>query len=222
MKAFVITRETRFGYDTKVVFDKRNLVEDAEACKEVAHSLWPGDPEVTLPGIEDPIEYYAEVLPCDTIYPTIKIQQDEDKTTWMWETVWSTFDYKDNIVEGIFECGSEGDYMKCVREAYESYKLMEKMNIRILQLPISSDVKYRGYDFILKHQGSIPLEEYDLIYEGKFDMIRGDVEVTLEEIFTKFNVDIPKDYKGHSLSVSDIVELDGVKYFVDIVGFKKL
>lgn len=128
MNAFVITRETRFAYDTKIVFDNRNLVEDAESCNEVAHSLWLGDPLFTLPDIEDAIEYYAQPLPCDTIHPTIKIYQDEDKTVWMWETVWSTHDYKDNIVEGIFECGNDNDYMKCVQEAYESYKVMEELN----------------------------------------------------------------------------------------------
>ena len=127
MNAFVITRETRFAYDTKVVFDKRNLVEDTEACNEVAHSLWPGDPEFTLLNIEDAIEYYAQPLPCDSIYPTIKIYMDEDKTTWLWETNWHTYDYKDNIVEGIYECGSSSDYVIAVREAFTSYTAMVVM-----------------------------------------------------------------------------------------------
>lgn len=121
MNAFVITRETRFAYDTKIVFDKRNLVEDTEACNDVAHSLWPGDPMFTLPDIEDAIEYYAQPLPCDSIHPTIKIYQDEDKTIWMWETVWSTFDYKDSIVEGIYECGNNESFEVVVKEAQESY-----------------------------------------------------------------------------------------------------
>ena len=124
MFAYVITRETRFAYDTKIVFDKRNLVEDEEACKDVAHSLWPGDPMFTLPNIEDAIEYYAQPLPCDTIMPTIKIYMDEDKTTWMWETVWATYDYKENRVEGIFECGYNADYGVVVREAFTSYTAM--------------------------------------------------------------------------------------------------
>lgn len=126
MFAFVITRETRFAYDTKIVFDKRNLVEDAESCNEVAHSLWPGDPMFTLPDIEDAIEYYAQPLPCDTIHPTIKIYQDEDKTVWMWETVWSTYDYKDNIVEGIYECGNNTSFEVVIKEAQESYQNMLK------------------------------------------------------------------------------------------------
>lgn len=124
MNVFVITRETRFAYDTKIVFDKRNLVEDKEACIELAHDLWPGDPMFTLPDIEDAIEYYAQPLPCDSIHPTIKIYQDEDKTIWMWETVWSTFDYKDNIVEGIYECGNNESFETVVKEAQESYQNM--------------------------------------------------------------------------------------------------
>ena len=32
----------------------------------------------------------------------------------------------------------------------------------------------------------------------------------------------PESYKGHSLSVSDIVVLDGVNYYVDSFGFIKL
>lgn len=124
MNAFVITRETRFAYDTKIVFDKRNLVEDTEACEEIAHSLWPGDPKFTLPDIEDAIEYYAQPLPCDTVHPKIKIYQDEDNTIWMWETVWATFDYKDNIVEGIYECGNNESFEIVVREAQESYQNM--------------------------------------------------------------------------------------------------
>ena len=124
MNAFIITREIRFAYDTKVVFDKRNLVEDNEACIELAHELWPGDPKFTLPNIEDAIEYYAQPLPCDTIQPTIRIYMDYDMTTWLWETCWRTYDYKDNIVEGIFECGNSGEYAIAVREAFASYNAM--------------------------------------------------------------------------------------------------
>lgn len=51
---------------------------------------------------------------------------------------------------------------------------------------------------------------------------------TLEEVYTKFNIDIPRSHYGHSLSVSDIVEVidsDCVSsgfYYCDSVGFKKL
>jgi hypothetical protein len=49
---------------------------------------------------------------------------------------------------------------------------------------------------------------------------------TLERIFCTFNIERPDDFTGHSLSVSDVVELDkgGEKtaYFVDSQGFKEL
>ena len=121
MNAFIVTRETRFSYDTKVVFDKRNLVDDKDACEELAHTLWPSDPKVTLPSIEDAIEYYAQPLPCDTIQPMIKIYMDEEMTTWLWETGWRTYDYNNTIVEGIFEYGNSNGYNVAAREAFESY-----------------------------------------------------------------------------------------------------
>lgn len=49
---------------------------------------------------------------------------------------------------------------------------------------------------------------------------------TLEKLYEKFNLRIPEDFRGHKLSVSDIVELNlaGEKtfYFVDSIGFRKL
>ena len=45
----------------------------------------------------------------------------------------------------------------------------------------------------------------------------------LEYIFSLFNIaSKPESYVGHSLSISDIVELDGVRYYVDGIGFKKI
>ena len=44
----------------------------------------------------------------------------------------------------------------------------------------------------------------------------------LEELFKIFNIKIPEDFKGHSLSVSDIVEIDGKNYYCDFVGWEEL
>lgn len=48
----------------------------------------------------------------------------------MWETVWSTYDYKDNFVEGIFECGNNNDYEVAAREAFTSYAAMNALEGR--------------------------------------------------------------------------------------------
>ena len=48
----------------------------------------------------------------------------------------------------------------------------------------------------------------------------------LESVFEKFNMHRPKDFEGHSLSVSDVVAVkkDGQisAHFVDSIGFKEL
>ena len=54
----------------------------------------------------------------------------------------------------------------------------------------------------------------------------GDVSQTLEDLYFIFNQKRPDDFKGHSMSVSDIVALKrgGVVsyYYCDSIGFKEL
>ena len=50
-----------------------------------------------------------------------------------------------------------------------------------------------------------------------------DIDVLLEEIFRIFNVYMPKDFEGHSLSVGDIVELDdGYTSICDVFGWREI
>ena len=66
-------------------------------------------------------------------------------------------------------------------------------------------------------QDRFNFNDYTLTYEGEIEV--EDVNKTLEDLFTKFNIKRPEDFKGHSLSVSDIVELDGKYYYCDNVGW---
>jgi len=105
------------------------------------------------------------------------------------------------------------------------------MILRILQLDITNSygIIFRDYDDI---KDNFNLKNYSIIYENKNfnhvnpltgEPIEEDIEDLLEYIFRIFNIgEKPNSYKGHSLSVSDIVELDGVMYYVDGFGFKKL
>jgi hypothetical protein len=64
------------------------------------------------------------------------------------------------------------------------------------------------------------LNDYEVVYEGE---IEGDnSNMILEELFEIFNIRHPEDFRGHSLSVSDVVELDGVNYYCDSAGWVKL
>ena len=68
-------------------------------------------------------------------------------------------------------------------------------------------------------------ENYKAVYAHGIS-ISEDVTQTLENLYYIFNQARPEDFKGHSLSVSDIVALkrDGVVsyYYCDSVGFREL
>lgn len=65
-------------------------------------------------------------------------------------------------------------------------------------------------------------EYYEKTYEGDIETDNTDKYEILEEIFTLLNVNHPEDYKGHSLSVSDIVVLSNKKYYCDSYGWVEI
>lgn len=88
----------------------------------------------------------------------------------------------------------------------------------------TANVCFIGMESLEKIKGTkeVNAAAYDRVYDGKMDCI------SLENIYQKFNVDHPADFKGRSLSVSDVVEiresdtLNPGFYFVDSIGFKSI
>lgn len=76
--------------------------------------------------------------------------------------------------------------------------------------------------FRVMKEENIKKEEYKTVYSGTIE--EGDLNANqiLENIFIKFNVSHPEGFKGHSLSMSDIVILDNQTYLCDMVGWKKV
>ena len=61
-------------------------------------------------------------------------------------------------------------------------------------------------DWMARNGQQILLQNYECKYVGQLpDM--GTIPKKLEQIYAAFNVDRPQDFKGHSLSVSDVVAL---------------
>ena len=101
------------------------------------------------------------------------------------------------------------------------------MNIRIYQINLERDlnrVAFCSHDQLEKYQGSNEIDSkiYDKVYEGA-------VEASgLEDVYRVFNLEHPPEYRGRSLSVSDIVEvIDGGDaepgfHFCDSFGFQKV
>ena len=98
----------------------------------------------------------------------------------------------------------------------------------ILQLRHSDETLYERFSSMreLGRMGITPdIDHYEVVYVGELTK-QGDQIDVLEGMFTKFNIDRPEDFKGHSLSVSDIVALKvgGVVscHYVDSIGFAEL
>lgn len=86
------------------------------------------------------------------------------------------------------------------------------------------NLRFTRWDDMPRFNLSFDRKNYDEVYGGniadvtKFPFKEG----ILEDIFKKFNSDRPEDFKGRSLSVSDVVVLEDKEgssaYFVDTVG----
>ena len=83
------------------------------------------------------------------------------------------------------------------------------------------DYHFEPYDRLQAAGLSVEAANYNLIYTA--ELTPG---TSLEDIYTRFNIDHPKDFKGHSLSVSDIVVLhqngEDTAHYVDSFGYKEV
>lgn len=102
------------------------------------------------------------------------------------------------------------------------------MKFRIYQLPMLEDLKrlmFSGYEIVCKIVSDFPNNWeglYDKVYEAEYTGSETETNDILEDLFTIFNISKPEDFKGRSLSVSDIVVVDGVPYYCDLFGFKEI
>ena len=97
------------------------------------------------------------------------------------------------------------------------YEAPAQPNFSIYQVPPGPegrDFRYRSYEDLQADGLSVDRKNYQLIYTAPLDK-----DTTLDEIYRRFNIEHPSDYKGHSLSTGDIVVFrqDGKQtaYYVD-------
>ena len=97
------------------------------------------------------------------------------------------------------------------------YEAPAQPNFSIYQVPPGPegrDFRYRSYEELQADGLSVDRKNYQLIYSAPLDK-----DITLDEIYRRFNMEHPADYKGHSLSMGDIVVFrqDGKQtaYYVD-------
>ena len=97
------------------------------------------------------------------------------------------------------------------------YEAPAQPNFSIYQVPPGPegrDFRYRSYEDLQADGLSVGRKNYQLVYTAPLDK-----DTTLDEIYRRFNIEHPADYKGHSLSTGDIVVFrqDGKQtaYYVD-------
>lgn len=70
----------------------------------------------------------------------------------------------------------------------------------------------------LNKYSKFDISQYKKVYEDEVTEMT-DLFYMLESIFRKFNHRYPSDFYGHSLSVSDVVNVDGINYYCDSYGW---
>lgn len=103
----------------------------------------------------------------------------------------------------------------------EQIRILKK-KFTIYQMDIRNE-KAHGRIFARYDENDVPTKDlYKEVYTGEMDDMNERPNETLERIYIKFNVAKPEDFHGHSLSVSDVILLDGQHYYVDSLGYKKI
>ncbi len=147
----------------------------------------------------------------DGVATVDNIFKNEELSQWLdnqgFESLWQ---------DGIFE------KLAVNRQYYELEDAESLKQVRIWQLRSDFDFggRFLSYEDMTSKYGAPNEADYVCAYDG--DIGTND----LEEIYTKCNMDHPEGYKGHSLSMSDVVELydeDTANYhYVDRFGFKEI
>lgn len=96
---------------------------------------------------------------------------------------------------------------------FEIYQLKKDENLRYH--------RFTDYETLHKEGNTVEAENYIQVYRDELSS-----GTTLEDIYTRFNINQPADFKGHSLSVSDIIVVhdngDTAAYYIDDVGYKRV
>ena len=125
-------------------------------------------------------------------------------------------DYKQQI-EAELEQEAAAAGLTVEEYVASDYEAPAQPNFSIYQVPPGPEgrnLRYRSYEELQADGLSVDRKNYQLVYTAPLDK-----DTTLDEIYRRFNMEHPADYKGHSLSMGDIVVFrqDGKQtaYYVD-------
>jgi hypothetical protein len=147
------------------------------------------------------------------VFRNVDLTEDEIKSLqWICGYEKSTVE---NILSAILKVIEKEKTKNMVQEkiddSYSIYQLKDGEELR--------KHRWESLESLKRHGLSIEKENYNLVYTST-------MPDTLDMIYEKFNLYHPQDFKGHSLSVSDVVVLhkNGMEtaYYVDNFGFEEI
>ena len=141
------------------------------------------------------------------------------------ETIRSTAaEIINSIDEHLQEIQKERDKEQVQKETVPEVAALDKDTFSIYQLKRGDetrDFRFEPYDRLAATGRTADQENYDLIYTA--ELTPG---TSLEDIYTRFNIDHPKDFRGRSLSISDVVVLhqngQDTAHYVDSSGYRQV
>ena len=115
-------------------------------------------------------------------------------------------------------------YVQTPADIAEQAQAVPRDTFSIYQLKSGNetlDYRFEPLDAIRNNGLSVKPENYELVYTASLTE-----QDSLESIYTRFNINHPADFKGHSLSVSDIVVLhqdgENTAHYCDRFGFSQV
>lgn len=114
------------------------------------------------------------------------------------------------------EQDAEREFLMNSQDAFVIYQLKLGEEAR--------DLRFEGYNHLRR---AVERENYDAVYTGELPrMTKAGMVDLLETLYTKFNLNLPEGFTGHSLSVSDVVAIrrngQVSAHYVDTYGFVRL
>ena len=116
----------------------------------------------------------------------------------------------------------DGTFDRLTNSPKDAREVQVLKNCRVWQLKPDVDIrmKFIGYAELLRDFGPPDPANYQQVFDGAVDTN------DLEALYAKFNMDHPATYTGHSLSMSDVLELydelSSTFHYVDRFGFKQV
>ena len=125
----------------------------------------------------------------------------------------------EDVMEQAFGADRQAQMAAFLESTTDAYAILQ-----LKQIDETWDERFESLS-ALQHHGKPDIDHYEVVYVGTLPSYTNQAAM-LESLYTRFNIDHPDDFRGHSMSVSDIVAIKagGVVscHYVDSIGFQEL